>query len=246
MSATTITRPPQHAQHHDHDHDRLCVLIADHDGLARSMMRAALNDTNRISIVLTATDTHEATQLAGYYHPTIIIINLELPSIDIAQTITKIHASSPHTNIITISTNNNNNQPALTALRAGATGHISKNTEPHRLAHQILQAANGDAIIPQHLIKPLLQIVQDTPNTGWRPVRSRLTCREWEIIDLLATNTTTQQIADQLILTPNTIYSHIKSVMRKLGVHSRQEAITAAQALRHQEATTTGSLATAG
>ena len=57
-----------------------------------------------------------------------------------------------------------------------------------------------------------------TPPTGdGAQVRSRLTCREWEMIDLLAADTTTQQIAEQLVLTADTVYSHIKSVLRKLG-----------------------------
>jgi DNA-binding NarL/FixJ family response regulator len=243
MSATTmVTTPNDRAEHHD----RLCVLIADHDGLARCMMRAALNDTNRISIVLTATDAQEAIELTGYYHPAVIIIDLGLPSTDAGTIITKIQAVSAHTKIITISADHDDDQPVLTALRAGAIGHISKDTQPDQLAHQVLQVADGDAIVPQHLIKALLEIVQDAPDTGWRPVRSRLTCREWEVIDLLAADTTTQQIADQLVLTADTVYSHIKSVLRKLGVHSREEAITAAEALRHKEATTTGCLAAAG
>jgi DNA-binding NarL/FixJ family response regulator len=239
-----LATPNHHAEHHDQD--RLCVLIADHDGLARRMIHTALNDTDRISIVLTASDAHDAIELAGYYHPTVMIIDLGLPSIDTPTTITKIQAASLHTKIVTISADDNHDQPVLTALRAGAIGHISKETEPDQLADQILQIADGDAIIPQRLIKPLLEIVQDAPDTGWRPLHSRLTCREWEMIDLLAADTTTQQIADQLVLSADTVYSHIKSALRKLGVHSRQEAIIAAETLRHQEATTTGCLAATG
>jgi DNA-binding NarL/FixJ family response regulator len=239
MSATTmVASPNEHAE--QRDQDRLCVLIADHDGLARCMMRTALNDTDRISIVLTASDAQEAIELAGYYHPTVMIIDLRLPSIDAGTIIAKIQAASPHTKIVTISADDEDDQPVLAALRAGAVGHISKDTEPGRLAHQVLQIADGDAIVPQRLIKPLLEIVRDAPDTGWRPLHSRLTCREWEMIDLLAADTTTQQIADQLVLSADTVYSHIKSVLRKLGVHSRQEAIIAAETLRHQEATTTG------
>jgi two-component system nitrate/nitrite response regulator NarL len=238
MSATTIlARPSEPAQHRDQD--RLCVLIADHDGLARCMMRTALNNTDRISIVLSASDAHEAIELAGYYHPTVMIIDLGLPSTDPGTIITNVQAGSPHTKIVTMSADDDD-QPVLTALRAGAVGHISKDTEPDQLADQVLQIADGDAIIPQRLIKPLLEIVRDAPDTGWRPLHSRLTCREWEMIDLLAADTTTQQIADQLVLSADTVYSHIKSVLRKLGVHSRQEAIIAAETLRHEEATTTG------
>ncbi len=201
------------------------------------MMRTALNDTDRISIVLAATDAQEAIELTGYYHPAVMILDLGLPSTDPATIITKIQAVSGQTKVITISADDDD-QPVLAALRAGAVGHISKNTQPDRLARQVLQVADGDAIVPQRLIKALLEIVREFPDTGWRPVRSRLTCREWEVIDLLAADASTQEIADQLVLSADTVYSHIKSVLRKLGVHSREEALIAAEALRHEEATT--------
>jgi DNA-binding NarL/FixJ family response regulator len=122
-------------------------------------------------------------------------------------------------------------------------GRCWQRCEPARLARQVLRIADGDVIVPQRLIKALLEIVREVPDAGWRPVRSRLTCREWEVIDLLAAHASTQGIADQLVLSVETVYSHVKSVLRKLGVHSRQEAIVAADALRRQEATTTGCLA---
>ena len=67
------------------------------------MLRAALNDTDRISIALTANDAQEATELTGYYHPAVMILDLELPSTDAAKIIAKIHTASPHTKIVTIS-----------------------------------------------------------------------------------------------------------------------------------------------
>jgi DNA-binding NarL/FixJ family response regulator len=235
MSATTTNR----------GQDRLCVLIADHDGLARGVMRVALSETDRISIVLTAGVVQEAMELVGYYHPAVMILDLGLPSIEVGKMIAQVQAVSAQTKVVTVSADDDD-QPVLAALRAGAVGHISKETEPDGVACQVLRIADGDAIVPQRLIKALLEIVREVPDAGWRPVRSRLTCREWEVIDLLAADISTQEIADQLVLSTDTVYSHIKSVLRKLGVHSRQEAIIAADALRYDEATTTGCSAEAG
>jgi DNA-binding NarL/FixJ family response regulator len=239
-ATTTIARPLDHAE--NHAQDRLCVLIADHDGLARCMMRVALSEIDRISIALGASDAQEAIELAGYYHPAVMILDLALPSIEVGKMIAQVQAVSAQTKVVTVSADDDD-QPVLAALRAGAAGHISKDTEPDGLACQVLRIADGDAIVPQRLIKALLEIVREVPDTGWRPVRSRLTCREWEVIDLLAAETGTQEIADQLVLSADTVYSHVKSVLRKLGVHSRQEAIVAAETLRHEEATPTGCVA---
>lgn len=212
--------------------ERLRVLIADHDGLARSMMRAALGDT---AVVFTAGDSREALQLARYYHPTVVIIDTALPpdggSVEL---IGQVLATAPETRILTVSVDD---QPrVLAGLRAGAVGHIAKDTDPGNLASLITRAAEGDTVVPQPLIKPLLELVREVPDAGWRPLHSRLTTREWEIVELLGEGgTTTRQIADLLVLAPTTVYSHIKSVLRKLGVHSRREAYPAARRLRRIE-----------
>jgi DNA-binding NarL/FixJ family response regulator len=68
--------------------------------------------------------------------------------------------------------------------------------------------------------------------TGIRPVRSPLTEREWEVLDLLCERKSTREIADSLVLSEETVYSHSKNLLRKLNVHSREEAIAVAEQLR--------------
>ncbi len=212
---------------------RLRVLIADQDGLARSMIHTALADHHQIAIVLTAPDSHQALQLARYYHPNITIIDTTLPPLGALHLIHQLKIHTPETTILTTATNNHG--PAVAALHAGAHGHITKDTDPRQIPALIIKAARGQPIIPQTLIKPLLKQFQELPETGWRPLHSRLTTREWEIIELLDQAATTQQIADQLVLSTTTIYSHIKNLHKKLNVHTRQEAIAAAKHLRRQE-----------
>ena len=69
---------------------------------------------------------------------------------------------------------------------------------------------------------------------GLRPVKSPLTPREWEVIDLLAESMTTDQIADALVLSPETVRSHVKNILRKLDARSREEALATAQRMRSQ------------
>jgi DNA-binding NarL/FixJ family response regulator len=215
----------------------LRVLVADYDGLARAMMRAALNDSDRIAIVLSAADGRETVQLARYYRPTVLICELDIPPAGAADLITHVHAVSPSTRVLTISAGDP--RAALQTLRAGAVGHIAKETNPEALARIVEQAADGEPIIPNQLLTPLLQLIREIPDGGWRPLHSRLTTREWEIIELLEKGASTHQIADQLVLSTTTIYSHIKSVLRKLGVHNRHDAILAAKQLRKHETSQT-------
>jgi two-component system nitrate/nitrite response regulator NarL len=213
--------------------ERLRVLVADHDGLARGMMVTALHRADRVAIVVTAGEGREALELARYYHPTVVIIDTALPPDGGVEFIAKMLRVAPETRILTVSVDDQ--QTALAALRAGAVGHIGKDVDPDELARLVVRAADGEAIIPQRLMMPLLELLRELPDTGWRPLDSRLTTREWEIVELLALGATTQGIAERLVLSPTTVYSHVRSVLRKLGVHSRRDAVAAAERLRREE-----------
>ena len=212
---------------------RLRVLIADHDGLARCMMRTALREADRVAIVLAAGDGREALELARYYRPSVAIIDTALPPYGGVELIDKVLQVAPETRILTVSVDDQ--QAALAALRAGAVGHIGKDVDPDELVRLVVRASDGEAIVPPRLIMPLLELVREAPNTGWRPLHSRLTNREWEIVELLGDGATTQLIAEWLVLSPTTVYSHVKNIMRKLGVQSRRDAIAAAERLRREE-----------
>jgi DNA-binding NarL/FixJ family response regulator len=219
--------PPRRAD------ERLRVVLADHDGLARGMMRAALHDRGAV-VVAGARNAHEALELTRYYRPAVLIIDTTLPPAGSAELILQVRTASPGTRILTVSAGRDD-ETALTALRAGAIGHVSKDLDPEHLARLIVQVAEGEAIVPRRLVMPLLRAVQEVPDCGWRPLRSRLTTREWEIVELLCQETSTEDIAQRLVLSTTTIYSHIKSIMRKLDVHSRRDAVTAAHRLRREE-----------
>jgi DNA-binding NarL/FixJ family response regulator len=211
---------------------RVRVLVADGDGLARRMMSDTLRQANRLVVLAAARDKRETVELACHYRPDVLVMDTALAPRAGAELIGRIREASPETRILMVS---DSDEDALAALRAGAVGHASKDLDPDDLAGLVLRAAAGEAIVSRRLVMPLLRLVQAAPDAGWRPLRSRLTTREWEVVELLATGASTQCIADKLVLSATTVYSHIKSVLRKLGVHTRDEAVTAAQRLREEE-----------
>lgn len=217
------------------DDDRLRVLIADGDGLARGMMRFALHNSSRITAVHAAGNGREALELARYYRPRVAIVDASLAprgGVELVRTLT---LSVPEMRVLTVSSVNDE-RTAIAALRAGAVGHLGKDTDPDELAELVVRAADGEAIVPQWLMPGLLEALREVPASGWRPLRSRLTTREWEIVELLGEDATTQRIAEQLVLSPMTVYTHTKSILRKLGVNSRREAVVVAKRLRREEA----------
>jgi two-component system, NarL family, nitrate/nitrite response regulator NarL len=217
------------------DDQRVSVLIADHDGLARRMMQTTLQDAAGVVMVIAARDACETLELARYYGPTVLILDTALPPAGGVELIGKVLGVVSEVRILTVSATDDD-QAALAALRAGAVGHIDKDVDPDTLVRLVLRAAEGEAIVPRRLTMPLLGLVQELPDAGWRPLHSRLTTREWQIVQLLADGASTQRIAERLVLEQSTVYSHVKSVLRKLGVHSRREAVAAAERLRREEA----------
>jgi DNA-binding NarL/FixJ family response regulator len=216
--------------------DRLSVLVADPDGMARGMTSQALYATERVAVVLCAGECREARELACRYRPAVLLLDTALPCpCELGGVIAEILDACPETKVVTMAACDDD-RVAIAALRAGAVGHVGKDLSPEVLAREVMRVADGDAVVPRRLTMELLSMLQETPETGWRPLRSRLTTREWEVIDLLAGGAGTQEIADVLVLSTTTVYSHLKSVSRKLGVHSRREAIMAADELRREEA----------
>lgn len=234
MSRPAVESEQRYGRLRDAGEEQVRVVIADQDGLARSMMRTALGKAHGVAIVATTGDAREALRLVRHHRPTVLILDTALRPDGGVELIRTVRVASPETRVLTMSVNDP--EMALATLRAGAVGHLSKDIDPHMLARLVMRAVAGEGIVPRWLTTPLLELVRELPDRGWRPLHSRLTNREWEIIEFLGDGASTQDIAERLVLSPTTVYSHVKSLLRKLSVHSRQDAVTAADHLRREEA----------
>ena len=229
-TSVTPMRPPRGAR--DAGERRVRVLVADGDGLARRMMSDTLRQADRLVVIAAARDQRETIELTCHYLPDVLVMDSALAPHASAELIRRVLDASPKTRILMVADDDGD---ALAALRAGAVGHASKDLDPDALVGLVLRAAAGEAIVSRRLIMPVLRMAQAAPDAGWRPLRSRLTTREWEVVEMLAAGASTRCIADELVLSATTVYSHVKSVLRKLGVHTRDEAVRAAQRLRDEE-----------
>ena len=233
---TKAIRPlrPAHQDRVGYGEQRVRVLIADHNGFARRMIHTALKEADPVVKVTAARDAREALELARGYRPAVLIVDTALPPAGGVELVREVLTAVPGTRILTVSAAPDD-EAALAGLRAGTVGHISKDVDPAQLARLVGRAADGEAIVPRRLIMPLLGLLRELPEAGWRPLHSRLTTREWQIVELLADDASTALIAERLVLSQTTVYSHVKSVLRKLGVHSRRDAVAAAERLRREE-----------
>jgi two-component system, NarL family, response regulator LiaR len=214
--------------------DGIHVVIGDSDPLARRVVREALQDRSGFVVPGEASSGHELVELCLYYRPQVALVEVSLPSLDGLAATRKILAAAPEVRILIFSWQDAE-ETQLEALRAGASGFLSKDVPVETVPRAVQSVVRGEAVISRTLTMRLIDRLRRLPEggAGMRPVRSPLTSREWEVLDLLSQGKDTKQIAEILVLSEETVYSHAKNLLRKLDVHSRREAIEAAQRLRH-------------
>jgi two-component system, NarL family, response regulator LiaR len=209
------------------------VVIADSDPLARRVIRDALQDGAGFVIPGEASTGPEAVELSLHYRPEVTLMEVSLPGMDGLAATRRIVAAAPEVRVLFFSLHDGE-ETQLEALQAGAAGFLSKNVPVEMVPRVVHSVVRGEAAISRKLTMRLIERLRLLPEggTGLRPVRSPLTPREWEVLDLICEGGDTRQIAESLVVSEETIYSHTKNLLRKLKVHSRQEAIEAAQQLR--------------
>ena len=221
--------------HFDMDSDDAAVIravLADGDPLARRLIRDALQ-RDGITVVAEATTGREAVELTAFYRPDAVVMDIAMPLLAGIEATRVIHERAPEICTVLLASAPDDSD-GLRALRAGASGYLAKDVEPHVLPRVLRGAVGGEAAISRRLAMTLIDSFRRAPRggSGFRPVRSELTDREWEVLDLLASGAGTEDIARNLVLSTETVRSHLKNLYRKLGVRSRDEAVEAARRLR--------------
>ena len=211
---------------------QLRAIIADDDPFARRMIREVLQRAE-IVVVAEAHNGREAVELSLHYQPDIVLMDVVMPELDGLVATRRIVKQMPD-QLIVILTSSDEQEMGMLGLRAGAVGFLSKEVELEALPRALQGARMGEAAISRQLAMRLVERYRRTPKggSGLRPVRSALTDREWEVLDLLCAGSSTDEIARSLVLSTETVRSHLKNLYRKLDVRSRDEAVRAAGQLR--------------
>ena len=200
------------------------VLLADDHSIVREGLRVFLGYDPELAVVGEAADGAEALQLARELHPDVVLMDLLLPVMDGIAATAAIRRELPETEVIAL-TSALESKLVVGAVKAGAIGYLLKDTQAAELRRAIKAAAAGQIqLSPQALARLLRELQTDgTPEA--------LTRRETEVLHLLARGQSNKEIAQTLQIVEDTVKTHIRHILAKLGVQSRTQAVLQAMHL---------------
>jgi DNA-binding NarL/FixJ family response regulator len=206
------------------------VLLADDQALVRGGFRMILGVREDLEVVGEAGDGADAIALAAELQPDVVLMDVRMPGVDGLEATRQIVASGSPARIIVLTTYDAD-EYVFAALRAGASGFMLKDVRPAELVEAIRVVARGDALLAPSVTRRLLDRFAGAlpgPDGAPPPDLAELTERELEVLRLVAVALSNAEIAARLVLTEATVKTHVSSVLRKLGLRDRVQAVVLA------------------
>jgi DNA-binding NarL/FixJ family response regulator len=205
------------------------LVLADDQALVRSGFRMILDARAALEVVGEAGDGREAVELVARLEPDVVLMDVRMPVVDGLEATRRIVDSGSATRIVVLTTYDVD-EFVFAALRAGASGFLLKDVRPAELVEAIRVVARGDALLAPSVTRRLLdRFAAALPDPDVpRPHLGELTERELEVLRLVALALSNAEIAARLVLTEATVKTHVSSVLRKLGLRDRVQAVVLA------------------
>jgi len=203
-------------------------VIADDQALVRSGFRLIVDGRPDLEVVGEAEDGAQAVALVEELEPDVILLDIRMPNLDGIEATKRIVASGSRTRVLVLTTFDLD-EYVYGAVRAGASGFLLKDVRPGELVDAIRVVASGNALLGPTAIERLLTRFSPLADPPAEAVAvGSLTDREAETLQLLASGLSNAEIAAKLVVSEATVKSHVSSVLRKLGVRDRVQAVIAA------------------
>ncbi|TMC68972.1 MAG: response regulator transcription factor [Chloroflexi bacterium] len=201
------------------------VVIVDDERLFAELMRVALRAADGIEVLAVVHDLKSAVVALNEHRPDVVIADYHLPDGTGADLARAVRGTLPDTSVLVLTAD-----PSAVTLndvaRSGAVGHMTKGRGLTEVVDSVRAAASGEILFaPSELQRLLLE------SAGTRKIVEPLTGRELEVLRLLASGTSTTAAAESLGISTATLRAHVQAVLRKLGAHSRLEAVAEAARL---------------
>jgi DNA-binding NarL/FixJ family response regulator len=207
------------------------ILIADDQALVRAGFAMILDARPDLEVVGEAADGSEAVRLTAQRLPDVVLMDIRMPVVDGVEATRRIVASGSPARVIVLTTYDLD-EHVDGALRAGASGFLLKDVRPPELVEGIRAVAGGDALLDAAVTRRLLDRYAPTLPGPPTPVDAGpLSCREVEVLRLIAAGRSNAEIARDLTLSEATVKTHVSAILRKLGLRDRVQAVVHAYAI---------------
>jgi len=205
------------------------VIVVDDAPIFQAGLAAALRGEG-FDVVAIASDALTAISEARRHRPALVVLDVLMPGISGLDVVDKITDASPETKVVLL-TSSDSEEDLLTAIKAGASGYIIKDTPFPKLVAAMNEVVKGGAVVSPKLAARLFDVVAHLLrnrdlNATRRP---SLTGREVEILQWIADGRTSREIGEQLYISENTVKNHVRNILDKLGMQSRHEAVRYAE-----------------
>jgi DNA-binding NarL/FixJ family response regulator len=208
------------------------VLLADDQNLIRAGFRVLVDSAPDLEVVGEATTGLEAVELARTTRADVVLMDIRMPDMDGLGATRQITDDESLAGVrVLILTTFEIDENVLRALRAGASGFLSKGVEPADLLDAIRLVAAGEALLSPKATRSLIARFLDQPEPGALHVPARLdqlTDREREVLALVAGGLSNDEIAERLYVSPLTAKTHVNRAMTKLGARDRAQLVVIA------------------
>ncbi len=203
--------------------------MVDDQQAVRAGLAALLETQDDITVVATAADGEEAVQLSDEHRPDVVLMDIRMPVLDGIVATRSICAAGDGARVLILTTFDLD-EYVYDALQAGASGFLLKDAPPETLFEAVRIVAAGDALLAPTVTRRLIAEfarLRPPQRTHTRDLDA-LTPREVEILSLVAAGLSNQEIAGRLVLSHETVKTHVSHVLRKLGLRDRAQAVVAA------------------
>jgi DNA-binding NarL/FixJ family response regulator len=207
------------------------VLVADDQDLIRGGLVALFNAAPGLEIAGEAADGEQAVALAAETRPDIVLMDIRMPVLDGIGATRRILAApgEDHPQVVVLTTFDLD-EYVYTALAAGASGFLLKDTPPQRIIAAVHTIAAGDILMAPRITHRLVETYAQHHQTMAARDHGlqELTARETEVLRLVGNGLSNTQIAERLVLSEATVKTHVKRMMSKLMLNSRAQAVVVA------------------
>ena len=205
------------------------VLLADDQALVRGGFRLILESEPDIEVVAEANDGVEVVALALEKEPDVVLMDVRMPELDGLEATRRILNGPAAATRVVMLTTFDLDEYVFEAIRAGATGFLLKTAPPDQLVAAVRSAVAGDMLLAPSITRRLVEEFARRPRKDGRlAALDRLTARELTVLELLARGLSNAEIAGELVVEPSTVKSHVASVLQKLDLRDRVQAVVLA------------------